>query len=234
MRFLVFLLVAGSLVLGLIASASAYLVPLSLDEGELAGLTAADTVLDPATRAPIIAKGGAVDATTLAALRDAGVQRLRVEEFSFARWNERWLFLLAGAGLFAGAMLARRGARRAVAEATQAEAPETQLDRLEGALARLLAGWPAEGPAPATKALLAALGPLVDDLLPAFGGTRPTIVERSGLAGFAGVMDRFSAAERQIHRAWSSAADGVPEETRECVQRAIVHLGETRAALARR
>jgi hypothetical protein len=233
-RFLVFLLVAGSLVLGLIAAASAYLVPLALDDARLVGLTAADAVVDPESRTPLIARGAAVDAQSLKAMRDAGVQRLRVEEFAFSNWNERWLFLLASGGLFAGAMLSRRGARRAVAESASAEPPESQLDRLEVALKKLLNAWPAAGPAPSPKTLLATLSPLVDDVLPAFGDSRPAIVERLGLSGFAAVMDRFSAAERQIHRAWSAAADGVPEETLECIERAIVHLGETRAILAGR
>lgn len=233
---IVFVLVAGSLVLGLIAAASAYLAPLSLPDRTLAGLTAADTMASaPGGTAPdappLLRKGETLDATTLERLRSAGAQRVRVEEFAFERWSGRWMFAIAGIGLATGGLLGRWSAkRRAQQGATAAEsAPERHLDAADAVLRSLLERWPSlEAQGTEAKETIAALSPLIDETLPAFAAARPTIVARMGLGGFAMVMDRFAAAERQIHRAWSAAADGVPQESRTCLVTALKHLAATR------
>ena len=236
MKLVVFVLVAGSLILGLVGAASAYLAPLSLPDQALLGLTSADTISAPAAAsgAPIVRKGGTVDAGVLAGLRHAGVERLRVEEFGFDRWTGRWIFVLACGGLVVGGLLGRRHSKQAAqrAAATTESAPEGHLDVADGALRELLERWStfADG-ATASRATIAALSPIIEETLPAFAATRPVIVARRGLGGYAAVMDRFAAAERQVHRAWSASADGVPEESRECVSRARVLLAEARAAL---
>lgn len=231
MRLVVFLLVAGSLVLGLMAAASAYLAPLSLADDDLIGLTAADTILDPSTRQPILKKGAAVDGVNLVALRGAGVGRLRVEEFDFGRWRERWLFVLASGGLLCGSLMARRGAKRRAGAEAALVSPEAALSSIESAVGSILADWPTGSDSRVSTSLLQALGPVVEESIPVFVAGRPAIVGRLGLAGYAGVMDRFAAAERQIHRAWSAAADGVPLESRDCLARARFLLEETRSAL---
>lgn len=229
---IVFGLVAGSLVLGLVAAASAYLAPLSLPDAALVGLTAADTVATAGPESPpLIRRGETVDAERLAWLRGAGVQRLRVEEFAFDRWTGRWMFVVAGVGLAAGGLLGRWSAKRRaqLGAATAESAPERHLDAADAVLRALLERWPSlESQGRAAKETIASLSPVIDETLPAFAASRPTIVALMGLGGFATVMDRFAAAERQIHRAWSAAADGVPAESRRCLVIAREHLAATR------
>jgi hypothetical protein len=54
--------------------------------------------------------------------------------------------------------------------------------------------------------------------MPAFVEARPVLIARLGLAGFAELMSTYAAAERQINRAWSAAADGVYEEALRCLE----------------
>ena len=46
------------------------------------------------------------------------------------------------------------------------------------------------------------------------------------------IMDRFAAAERQINRAWSAAADGVYAEAETCLTTAVDRLDETAKTLS--
>ncbi|HMN97039.1 MAG TPA: hypothetical protein PKC43_02845 [Phycisphaerales bacterium] len=260
MKLVATIVVALSLTLGLVAAATAYLVPLGLPDERLVGLTSIETVPDPGDPgAFLVRKGDALDVPTLAALRAAGGSRIRVEEFSFGRWRERWFFLLAAAGLLAGSFLARAAARSALddsetAGAMQADAaegaaaidlapgavpargapesPERLLMTIEGTVDDLLQRWPSLGSA-ATRsdAVRSALDPIVDGVIPAFAAARPRLVARVGIGGYASLMDRFAAAERQIHRAWSAAADGVPDESHDCLLRAVHLLEEARARL---
>ena len=59
-----------------------------------------------------------------------------------------------------------------------------------------------------------------------FVEARSPLIAQLGLAGFAEVMDRWAAAERQINRAWSAAADGVYEEVVDCLTLSQTHLEE--------
>jgi hypothetical protein len=241
MKLLAFLLVTASLIMGLIGAASAYFVPLRLSDDDVIGLTAADNVAQPGAPAgtpPIIRRGATVDAATLTALRDAGASHLRVEEFSFGRWSGGLIFGLACVGLAVGGLIGRQAARRSAlgaagrGGASGAAKPESHLDAADAALLALQKRWPGlAGREARCRETLLALGPTIEEHLPAFAATRPQIVARLGLGGFASVMDRFAAAERQIHRAWSAAADGVPEESEVCLERARVHLAQTRERL---
>lgn len=243
MKLLSFLLVTASLILGLVAAASAYFAPLNLADEALVGLTAADTIAaprPPSERAspaagPIVAKGEVLDATKLGALRDAGARAVRVEEFSFARWSGRHLFLLACLGLAAGGLLGRWTTRRSIAATTSRiqHGPESTLESVDAAVAALLRRWSGiRSREAACREVIDALSPVIEEQLPAFAATRPILVSRVGLGGFAAIMDRFAAAERQLHRAWSAAADGVPEESLECLERSRELLAATRTLLA--
>lgn len=68
----------------------------------------------------------------------------------------------------------------------------------------------------------------------AFIVSRPQLIERLGLAGFAELMDSYAAFERQVNRAWSAAADGVYEEAVECLDNASELLEETMDKLVRK
>jgi len=237
------LLVAVSLILGLIGAANAYFAPLNLADEALIGLTAADTIVAPGAQPatpPIILRGATVDAERLAALRAAGASHLRVEEFSFGRWSGRTLFAIACVGLATGGLLGRRAARLSAAGAaggpegaTGVQARiEAHLDEADATVLALQRRWASlPGREARCRETILALNPVIEEHLPAFAATRPQIVARIGLGGFAQVMDRFAAAERQIHRAWSAAADGAPEESEVCLERARIHLTETRERL---
>jgi hypothetical protein len=62
--------------------------------------------------------------------------------------------------------------------------------------------------------------------VPPFIEARPQLVSRLGLAGYAQLMDRFAAGERQLNRAWSAAADGYEEEAVACLDNAAVLFEE--------
>jgi hypothetical protein len=66
-----------------------------------------------------------------------------------------------------------------------------------------------------------------EDQLTAFVDARPVIVGSHGLTGYAHIMDRFAAAERQLYRAWSSAADHALEESVVSLKQAVIELGAT-------
>ena len=62
--------------------------------------------------------------------------------------------------------------------------------------------------------------------VPPFIAARPALVARLGLGGYAQLMDHFAAAERQLNRAWSAAADGYATDAVECLDNASTLLGE--------
>jgi hypothetical protein len=76
------------------------------------------------------------------------------------------------------------------------------------------------------KGILHRIGRLQLDRLDAFVAARPALIARLGMGGYAQLMDRFAAAERQINRAWSAAADGVLEESLICIDDALPLLDE--------
>lgn len=71
------------------------------------------------------------------------------------------------------------------------------------------------------------LGGLQRGELMDFVASRERLVAQLGLGGYAALMDQFSAAERQINRAWSAAADGVQEEAISCLALAEELVGAT-------
>lgn len=238
MRLVANLLIALSLALALVAASSAYIADLGRPDAELAGLTLNEPVqrigADGLTRTPVAAKGQALTVEFLGLLRAAEVQRVRVEEFQLGRWEQRWIFLLALVGLAAGAFLVRRANALALAEAdgaggAQRVSPAAELAAIEGIVEELIDAW--DGGLRA-EVVLERLSVAIDEHGPAFVGARELLVARMGLGRYAALMDRFAAAERQIHRAWSAAADGVLEETYDCLGRARVALEEARRAVA--
>ena len=238
MKVLGFVLVAISLVAGLVGAGSAYLVRVDRGADVLAGLTVNEAVVvslvaldegtDPLATRVLVPKGTVLEAGHVETLARADVRHVRVEEFALARWEGKLLFLAGILGLGAGAFLVRRGARLALEAEPAADDKgprevlaelRTAVDGVRAAVARSARG----------EELLALLGPIVDDMLPAFPAGRDRMVGRIGLGGYAQLMDRFASAERQLHRAWSAAADDVLDETAECVERGASLLAETQA-----
>ncbi len=248
------LLIAVSLVLGALASTTAYVPRLTGDDSALAvgdGYThlnaAAGVETDAAGRLALAADGARiplVDAGTeltppvQARLRAAGVQRVRVKEFSIGRWQHAWLFGLAVIGLIAGSALVKREAagalrRRPAARGTVAqETPQAVLARIvviARDLQRELPGMPDD--AARTQAILERVGHVQTELSLQVVEGRDVLVAALGLARFAELMDAFSRLERALNRAWSAAADGALDEALRCIDAAAAHAPQVERRL---
>ena len=249
MKILGFLIIAAALVLGVAVAPTAYVPPLDLPDEQLIGLTLNSDAgvasrdeppADPvAKRQPIATANTALTAELLAELRAAGVERVRVKEFAFGRWTGRWWFLLAVAGLLAGAALVRSDMRQRLAASREGRglapgtnSPEDSLAAIVEAIEGLRRDLPHMTTAHDREAaIIERLGEVQAVHVPAFVDAREPIVSSRGLAGFAAVMDRFAAMERQVNRAWSAAADGVEEEALDCLERASALAAETKDLL---
>lgn len=242
MKWFAFILISGSLIAGVLGAVQAYLPRLDLPDAQLVGLT----LNAPAGRAaagpdgkpqPRVDKGAVLTAEMLAELRAAGVQRVRVKEFALARWTGAGWFAAACAGLLAGAALLRGAARRrlhaAAGGAAQAggQRPAAILAELQAAVAALDGRLAVLAPTERLRILLDELARIQQAHIAPFLDTRPLLLARLGLGRYAALMDRFAAAERQLNRAWSAAADGVADEAAACVSTGVALLGEARARL---
>lgn len=202
---------------------------------QLPGETMGDLRVDPDTGARRIGRGGFVPlvrandvltAGLLHRLRAAGVERVRVKEFDIARWSHKWWFALAMIGLIGGAFMLRMESPAAATgpKATTVESevsPERVVADIRAIVSDLRRDLPSmEDDDQRNDAIVERLGTVQADLVPAFVDARPRLVSRLGLGGYAELMDRFAAAERQVNRAWSAAADGVYEEAAECLETA--------------
>jgi hypothetical protein len=235
MKLLGILLLIGSLTLGTLAAATAYLVPLELPDEEIEGLTlAADAggvVRKRGGDGRLFKKGTHLSPPVITSLRWSGIDYVLVQEFAFARWPGKWVFLGAAIGLLVSAGLLRFAGRRRSSgprAAGEVELPEKALRAIGATVADLrreVAALPDERTRQAL--ILERLGQLQRTHMPAFVEARPLLVARLGLGGYAELMDRYAAAERQINRAWSAAADGVLAESVRCLDQASQLLSET-------
>jgi len=177
-------------------------------------------------RAPIARPGDPVTAETLALLEANGVSLIRVKEFGPTRWPHNWVFVLAVVGLTGGAFIIkaqRKPSRKTSpsAEATQQSDAHAAIQNIASAIANLDQQLPAETNEHAKlQRIIKTLGAVQRNDVPAFAADRPHLVADLGLAGFAELMDRFAALERQINRAWSAAADDELEESLACIDAA--------------
>jgi hypothetical protein len=261
MKILGFLIITAALVLGVSVAPTAYLPRLDLPDEQLIGLTLnapagvrpADSGAEPAADdapaapapdpaapgEPIAGANAELTPALLAELRANTVERVRVKEFAFARWSGRWWFLLAVIGLLGGAALVRldmrqrlAASRRGEGSASGANAPEAALAAIIDAIEGLRRDLPSMASAHEREAaIIERFGEVQAVHVPAFVDARERLVSRHGLSGYAAIMDRFAAMERQINRAWSAAADAVDEEAIDCVERASALAVQTREAL---
>ncbi len=269
MRFLAAILLTISLAVGAIAGATAYLVPLDAPDNHLLnrelGADAGVVVsADGASVTPLVtlpegddAPALKIDADILQRLRDnarevreAGVKirgrgisvnRVRVKDFRFGTWRERWWFVGAVAGMIVAATLNKIGAKR-TRERLAAEAaagvgaagkgPEAALADMREtvrALRRDLPSMPDDKMR--NDAVIDRIGRLQKTSIPAFAEGRDSLIARLGLSGYALLMDRFAASERMLNRAWSAAADDFHLESSRCIERAEILLAETEERL---
>jgi hypothetical protein len=156
----------------------------------------------------------------LAAMRAMGVDRVRVKEFAFGRWEHAWLMGLACLGLVVAAVMlkvqrrAEIAAKLAASDEGGTESPEYAISEIRGVVESVLAMLPTlGGDAERMELILDRVGGLQWTHVQAILDARTTLIGRLKLAGYAQFMDRFSALERQLNRAWSAAADGVLEES---------------------
>jgi hypothetical protein len=248
MRFLGALIIAVSLVIGVVGAITAYLVPLTLADHSLLGLElnapAGVDPADPSGRTPLARPGQVVTPELLEALRDQDppVVRIHVKEFSMRRWTGWPLFLLGSVGLIGGAIFLRRSDGSAMLLQTgpvgdaaagidRPEGPEASFNPILGGVQKLRRELPTLPPEGKLHAVMEILGEVQRTHVPRFVAARPPLTARLGLAGYAQLMDSFAAAERQINRAWSAAADGVLEEALDRVERAHALLEEAAAKL---
>ncbi len=244
MKLAAFLLIVVSMCVGVVGAITAYLPPLSLPDHRLVGLTlndpAGNTSADVRAAAPIARKNDVLTPELLATLRGAGVERVRVKEFSFARWPEWWVFVLGCVGLGAAAFLVKTANRRALAAkptdgtagGAAAVSPEraveaigAELDALRERLSQTT------GAEQRLEMILRSIEGLQQTHVAAFIAARPQLVARLGLGGYARLMDSFASAERAMNRAWSAAADDVESESRVCLDRAAALIAEAKVRL---
>jgi hypothetical protein len=168
-------------------------------------------------------------------------QFVKVKEFSLTRWPYAWLFGLSALGLFTGAMLVRTATRHALedspispgVEGAQKEGdPAYALAQTRAVAEQLLRDLPSM---PSDRARLDAiverLGEAQKTHLAAFVDARPRLIAKIGMGGYAELMDRFAAGERQINRAWSAAADGYLDEATRCLSNVPAMLAEAEKKL---
>jgi hypothetical protein len=239
-KLLALLVVSVSLVLGLAGAMTAYSPPLALPDAQLLGLTLnapAGLSRSPSgAAAPLANKGRQLNAELLAALRSSGESRVRVKEFAFSRWTGSVWFLVGCLGLGGGAWLIRRQTRQALEHARAAPAAgataESAIDAIRQSVDRLRSALPTLSDEPGKlRRILDELTPVQEVHVPAFAAARSLLISRLGMSGYARLMDRFAAGERQINRAWAAAADGYLDESLECLAAAEVLLEDARQRL---
>jgi hypothetical protein len=244
MRLAANLLLVAGLILGVIGAVTAYLPPLSLPDDHLIGLTlnspAGSRTDETGKVVPIAPKDAVLDTVMISDLRSSRTSRVRVKEFSLDRWPEWWMFVAGCAGLTVGALINRREARRALAlagaeQSGRGAGPEASLATIIAEVERLRRDLPTiAGARERERAILDRIGHLQQTAIADFVSARTILLGRLGMAGFARLMDSFAAAERQINRAWSAAADEVEAESAASLARAADLLAEAQRRLAAR
>lgn len=244
MKLLAALIMTASLVVGLVASVTAYVPTLdSIDPEDNLTLNAPAGIDPDDPEKPRIVPVAEEEEVILTAelieqLRADGEVRVRVKEFAWERWEYRWWFVGAAFFLFVGAMMMRSVTKKAVSAAALATeqtdvSPPQLLETAHEQLTDLQRELQATAAVDARLDLiLKRLDAVHDAQFDPFVGARSTLIGQLGMTGYAQLMDKFAAAERQFNRAWSAAADGVLEEAEECLVNGIELLEEARHRLA--
>lgn len=239
MRLFAYLILIICVSTGALSAATAYLAPLSLDDATLVGKRLSADAGANEDNTPLIAAGTTLDAASLATLRDADVKYVTVAEFSFATWDTRFmaLFMVSAIGLASGGIMlrveAKRRLKRTEDDGTAAQSPESTIGALAEAVQQLRKDLPELADESARlHTIIERLNEAQRTHVANFIDAREKLIGKYGLGRFAMIMDRFAAAERQINRAWSAAADGVYAEAETCLATAADRLDETAKTLA--
>ncbi len=244
MKLIGYLLMTAALILGAVASTTAYVPPISLSDeafknasGEYA------TLWDGAGKGtgdePLVAKGTHLTPEVLAQLRaatDPPVERVRVRSFAWGRWSHKYHFLLACAGLLVGGFLVKSAVRKEALAAPATDQPATSPEAAVAAIAQITRDLVADLPRlpkgdAGCEEIIARLDPVQKEYAPTVVDARSKLLGRLGMGGYAQFMDRFSALERQLNRAWSAAADGVMHESQTCLHAAHALVPDVEARL---
>ncbi len=253
MKLLGNMLIWISLAVGLVSAPSLYAWPVGADaahddrfrlatgdDGEPVYAVLKQRTVDAASGVEIGAAGTPLTPAVLAAMRQAQIGRATVRHPGAAplalvrNWTGLWWFVLAAAGLAAGGFLVKSAARAALRAPDRADAPRVspeaiagqmreQISVLRGSIARL------DTDRARMAQIVAVLGEVQGELVPAFAEARPQLIAARGMGGFARVMDTFASMERKVNRAWSAAADGAYEESAAALEEAATfaeHLCE--------
>jgi hypothetical protein len=251
MKLLGSLLVTIGLIVGTLSATTAYLVPIDRidpDRDRMVLHAPAGKVIDeddPTARPQPVLRPGPPDQPLviqedhLAALRDAATARVHVKQFSLRHWREWWVFALACTGLLIGSLMVRTASKRELA-ATAKKAHRTQTaspsELLDGALQKAKDLQRELEPMTDGEAMLRRIMRQIEELqdehFEPFVFNRAVVINQLGMGGYAQLMDRFAAAERQFNRAWSAAADDMLDEAEYCLANGIELLAEARTRLS--
>ncbi|TVQ54339.1 MAG: hypothetical protein EA377_05600 [Phycisphaerales bacterium] len=251
MKLIGSLLVTVSLIIGVLAATTAYLVPIDRidpDQDRVVLHAPAGSEVDEddptAMPEPVLRPGTMEEPLTLTEahldeLRDAGATRVHAKEFSFRHWQEWWLFLLACIGLTVGSLMVRTAMKRELTQlapspSEQSTVPPRELLEnakkdavdLQNELSKMT------DPRAKQQRILSRVERMQEQSFDPFVQSRPKLINDYGMAGYAQIMDRFAAAERQFNRAWSAAADHVLEEADVSIAQGITILDEAMERLA--
>lgn len=179
-----------------------------------------------------------VTAEMLANLRQSpNVSRVVVREFAWQAWTEWWIFLIGAGMMIGGAVCLRLHTHREIAEVAEFDheheaSPQSSILAIRSVLERLANELPAlPDDTLRCDTIVARLDVAQQSYVPNFINGRAALIGKHGLAGYASIMDRFAALERQINRAWSSAADGYFDESAACIATAMETLPEVEQRL---
>jgi hypothetical protein len=252
MKLLAGLLIWVSLGFGVVATAAIYFPDITgataddflttNDDGETVPLETKAAVGPEIARdggtTPAFPAGTPLTAETLQAMRDAGVTRVKVLDFNWNRWTHKWHFVASVVGLIAGAFLTKFTNKRDLEAANAATPPEETPEYALTAASEETKALVEELPGMANDhdrlhAIINRLGELQQTHLTAYPAARDRLIAAHGLGGYAQRMDAFAAADRNINRAWSAAADGHLPEALESLENAHEILETLTARLAK-
>jgi len=240
------LLIWVSLAIGLVAAPSLYAWPIGADatsderfvigtdeDGATKYAVLKLKTEHPKTKALIAPAEAQLSPDVLAAMRDAGIVRATVRHPAgatgrlIANWTGKWHFLLAAAGLIGGGLLIKTAQKQELAApsedgSTKASPAETAASMRSAIMDLRTRISSLETDRERMAQIVSVLGEVQGELIPAFAETRPQLIGTYGMGGFARIMDSFASMERKMNRAWSAAADGHYEESRDALDEAAV------------
>ena len=161
------------------------------------------------------------------------VRHVRVKEFSFARWPGKWVFGISLIGMVVASVIMRKataGDTQSVSKEVEQDTPLEMLREINAEVQSLRQSLDELSDDEARRReIVQRVGKLQKHLIPAFVDSRHRLAKDMGLGHMAELMNQFSAAERQLNRAWTTATDGDAREASDCLAQAVKILSECAA-----